>query len=345
MKTRTVFIYIGILLLVGGYFAYFEVFQEQQKIAREKAASHLFHLSSSEVTGLSLASKENGTIVLHKENDWLIVEPVRTRADNFVVTGILATLQNMKAERRLELAKSSTADYGLDAPLLQVAFETADSQHRLKIGAKTPVGNQFYALADDPTSVVLISAAAERVLNRTLFDLRQKEMFTFKAEQIDRLEVEQSGKKIAIGRRDKDNWTALLPAAAKIRLKSTKVEELLHALLGTRASGFLDQGAVDLVGLGLQPPRARVRLFSKKKGQTLLLGNIAREQGVYAKSDQIASVAIVNKDVLAKLPSSLADLQDRTLLSFATEQVRAISLQVGAKSGTLERRKQEWSWQ
>ena len=52
----------------------------------------------------------------------------------------------------------------------------------------------------------------------------------------------------------------------------------------------------------------------------------------------------MDEKLLEQLPVSLSDLEDRTLLSFDLDQIKAVTLKFGDHSGRLERQKDKWEW-
>jgi hypothetical protein len=76
----------------------------------------------------------------------------------------------------------------------------------------------------------------------------------------------------------------------------------------------------------------------------LLLGNTKKDEGAYAKGGELPGVTMVEENLLAELPQTLSDLEDRTLLVFDLEQVRALALVLAGEAARLERNEDTWNW-
>ena len=65
---------------------------------------------------------------------------------------------------------------------------------------------------------------------------------------------------------------------------------------------------------------------------------------MYAQGGELPGVALVDEKLLEQLPAHLSNLEDRTLLTFDLEQVKAIDLKLNDHSGRLERQEEKWKW-
>lgn len=342
MKTRTAFIYLAVLLILAGYFYYFEVVRHKAKTEEEEAALRLFQVDKVRITSLRLDKDGSTPIWLKKNGQWQIVEPINSRADEFAVGSLLTRLESLKMEREVETEAQDLEPYGLDKPRIHLSFLADDTRHHLRIGVKAVVGNHYYASGDQENRVVLLDANQQQGLDKSLFDLRSKEFFTMKSDEIDRVEIERAEGKLALTKLENKGWQAL--AAPELRIKSAKIEGLLSRLTWLRAKRFLENGGSNYTQLGLDPARIRISLSEKEKTETLLLGKTKKGEGVYAKGGGLPGVAMVDEKLLEELPDSLSDLEDRALLSFALDQVKAVNLEVEGETGRLERHGEKWKW-
>ncbi len=342
MRTRTALIYLTVFLVLAGYFYYFEVVGRRARTEQQEAARHLFQVDKAQITALQLDKGEGKPIHLIKNGHWQIVEPIRSRGDEFTVESLLTTLESLKMEREVEAAAQDLQPYGLDQPMLHLSFLAAGSRHQLRIGAKAVVVNQYYASGDQENRVVLISGAKQQILNRGLFDLRSKEFFTVNSDEVDRIEIQRGKNKLLLTRVGGESWRA--PAAVEVKIKTPKVERFLGLLFRLRAKRFLDNEEGNLARLGLDPAKIRIQITAKEKTETLLLGNMRKNQGTYAKGGELPGPAMVDEKLLAELPRTLSDLEDRTLLVFDLGQVQALTLVLADEAARLERNEDTWNW-
>jgi hypothetical protein len=342
MKTRTALIYLAVFLVLAGYFYYFEVVRREARLKEEEAARKLFEVEKDQVTALKLAKTDAELISLKKSDGWRIVDPLNTRADELAVGGLLTALETIKVEREVKDDAEDLKPYGLDEPKLRLSFLEAGTWHHLRVGTKAVVGDNFYASGDQENRVVLISSSGQRLLDKSLFDLRSKDLFSLKSEEVDAIEIKRSDNSLALARVEENRWQAA--DFPNLKIKTSKVESLVNRLVWLRAIRFLHQEQTDVARLGLDPAHIRISLSAKEKTVTLLLGNTEKSEGVYAKSEELPGVAMVDENLLKELPGNLPDLEDRTFLAFKLDQIRALTLEVDGETGRLERDGEKWKW-
>ncbi|MGD8692867.1 MAG: DUF4340 domain-containing protein [Syntrophobacterales bacterium] len=342
MRTRTALIYLTLFLVLAGYFYYFEVVGRRTRTEQEEAARHLFQVDKAQITFLQLSRGETKPIYLTRNGHWQIVEPIHTRGDELAVQSLLTTLESLKMEREVEAAAQDLQPFGLDQPTLKISFLAAGSQRELRIGAKAVVGNQYYASTDPENRVVLIAGEKRQSLDKSLSDLRSKEFFTANSDEIERIELDRGKNVFVLTRAENKLWRA--PAAVEVKIKTSKVERFLDRLLRLRAKQFLDNEEDNFSLLGLDPAKIRLEIASQEKTETLLLGNTKEDESVYAKGGELPGVAMVQKSLLDELPQTLSDLEDRTLLEFDLDHVRALALVLAGEAARLERNEETWNW-
>ena len=245
-------------------------------------------------------------------------------------------------EREVEAAAQDLQPYGLDQPMLHLSFLADGSRHQLRIGAKAVVGNQYYASSDQKNRVVLIAGAQQQSFDKSLSDLRSKEFFTVNSAEVERIELDHGKNELVLTRAENKLWRA--PAAVEVKIKTSKVERFLSLLFRLRAKQFLDNEEGNLALLGLDPAKIRLNISTQEKTETLLIGNTKKGEGAYAKGGELPGVAMVEKNLLAELPQTLSDLEDRTLLVFDLDQVQALALVLAGEAARLERNEDTWNW-
>ena len=333
--------YLGVVALLAGYLYYFEGVREKARVSEEERRRLLFQVEPSKISALRLSPSGGKPMALVRDGEWRLTEPIQSPADAFVVRGLLAALAVLKSERPVEDASQDLGPYGLDRPGLSLAFEMGGRWHNLRIGAKTPVGDHFYASGDQENRLVLIAASQESALNKSLGDLRGKEPFNLRTDEIDRIEISRREGTLVLVRSEGKGWQAARKPALKI--KTAKVESLLKQLTSLRALRFAGEAEAARAGPGLNPPRLRATLFAKERRQTLLVGAPGSGRNLYAASDRVPGILVVDEDVLKRMPAGLGDLEDRTLLSLETDQVGELELRLGERLARLERHGDRWA--
>lgn len=333
--------YLSILALLAGYLYYFEGIREKARRSEAERARLLFQVEPSKINALRLSPAGGKPMALARNGQWRLTEPIQSPADAFVLRGLLAALVGLEMERLVEDAAQDLRPYGLDRPILRLAFEAEGRWHNLTLGAKTPVGDHCYASGDEEDRVVLIAGSQESALNKSFSDLRGKEPFSVKTDEIDRIEISRREHTLVLARREGKGWQPVGDPTLKI--KAAKVESLLNQLTSLRALRFAEEAESARARFGLNPPRLRLTLVAKERRETLLLGAPGSNRSIYARSDQLPGILVVDEDALKKVPAGFGDLEDRTLLSFETNQVGELRLKLGEKVVKLERHGDTWA--
>lgn len=170
--------------------------------------------------------------------DWRITAPVDARADFSVIEGILGRLNStpMKTIAVENADPNALKDYGLDKPAVTVRVGAGSSQAGLAIGKAAADGTVYARDLARPLVFTVETALADE-LKRPTDDLRIKDLFDARSFNTTRIEIARGGQTMTF-EKDKDAWKQVTPAAKAA--DAAKVDALLNALSGTRATGFAD---------------------------------------------------------------------------------------------------------
>jgi hypothetical protein len=326
MKWRSSLIYLVIFLLVSGYYYYFEVIQKKQKDLAASEARRVFAFSADSVGLLSVKPKEKAAVELKRDGEWEIVQPIRADADKLAVGDFINTLSKLEVEREVAAAPDDLKSFGLAEPSLTISFLAGEQKLELVVGDKNPIGDGYYAKTADRTRVFLIAQGNYTVLNKGLDELRRRQLFSFQLEDVAAVHLAwRDGRSIAveIDSNDKE-WKA--PTAPEIKIKKSKVDNVIEQIHWMRAKGFLEEGPGNPALHGLESPLVAVtmRLKSGETATLKLAGKKKDEKQVAAISSQLPAVVEVSATILDDLPKDLLVLQDRSLLGFKSEEVKQV---------------------
>jgi hypothetical protein len=184
---------------------------------------------------------EDRTIAVSKQGaDWHLTSPVNARADFSAVEGVIGKLNStqMKAITAPDVSDpKALKEYGLDKPVATVKIGSGSSQAGLAIGKSAGEGVVYARDLSRPMVFTVESALADD-LKKPADDFRIKDLFDSRSFNTTRLEIVRNGQTVA-WEKDKDAWKQTLPAAKAV--DGAKVDALLTALSGARATGFADK--------------------------------------------------------------------------------------------------------
>ena len=155
MKFRTTVI----LLIFAAAIALFIYFYEQKRpgtFAGESISKMLFKIRGEDVVKLEVAGEKSSFAFERQDKDkdkWMIVEPVRARANDAAAAEMVSKLEFLEKKRTFkgdDYEKLSSEDTGLDPGLIKVTvYDAAGNSETLRIGDVAPTGDRRYASKED----------------------------------------------------------------------------------------------------------------------------------------------------------------------------------------------------
>ena len=171
--------------------------------------------------------------------DWRLTAPVDARADFNAIESLLGRLNStpMKAITSNTPDAKALKEYGLETPVVTARVGAGSAQASLALG-KAAADGTVYARDLSRPMVFTVETALADELKKPADDLRIKDLFDARAFNTTRLEIVRGGQTLTF-EKDKDAWKQITPAPKAA--DTAKVEAVLAALTGTRATGFADK--------------------------------------------------------------------------------------------------------
>ncbi len=283
------------------------------------------------------------------KDEWRLTAPLRTEADSNAITTLLDRLSTLQARefaverpKRAELAR-----YQLDKPSLRIELwiEGRKKPLTLSVGKRhETTTNRYYARTTRFPAIVLIDEFDLKDLRKTAADLRSKRVLVFKKDEVERLTLRYDGTEIELTKRkegDETRWQMQKPF--KVAADVWRVEDILWALDGAQAEGFIDNPS-DLAAYGLDRPQLELRLWEKgrKEPKTLWL-SVKGNQG-YLRTSEGDTVYKVRATLLKDLKKAPNELRDLQVVKFKRDDAEEIALEWDKKRVRLVKRAEQ-NWQ
>ncbi|WP_404786844.1 DUF4340 domain-containing protein [Altericista sp. CCNU0014] len=181
IKSSTIALLAIALLLAGGIYVWDRSRSEQsQTTDAQKAGKSLFALKETDITQLTIQSK-NQTLKLEKTGKaWKLTAPKAGPADEGTVTFLLNLLATGTSERTLQAEPAQLEEFGLDRPAATVSLQLQNqTTHRLVLGKQTFNQSAVYAQVDPGVAakkadVVLIPTGFLDAIDRPLAEWQAK---------------------------------------------------------------------------------------------------------------------------------------------------------------------------
>lgn len=202
------------------------------------------------------------TLEFAKENnEWRMTAPLAARADFTSVDGLVSRLHTLQMKALVAPQAANLTEYGLDKPSITIRLGSGSSLATLLIGKESGEGVQFAKDQSRPAVFSIEKSVAEDA-SKEPGEYRQKDLFDARSFNATRIEVTRGSDTLAFEKvkaKNKDGqeeelWRQVAPAAKDA--DRTKVDNLISAVTGARATGFADSTAKT----GLDKPELTVAL-------------------------------------------------------------------------------------
>jgi hypothetical protein len=217
--------------------------------------------------------RDDRLVNLVKANgEWRITSPVEARADFSAVEGLLSRLGSAQMTAVASEDPAQFATYGLTRPVAEVTLTTGSSKAQLAFGT-TSGDNAVHVRDMSRPMVATVGNDLLDEISKPVSDLRRKDIFEFRAFNLDTLEITRDGSTTTYerlkgkGEGGADLWQV---AGASAPLDGTKIEPALSRLAGLRAQSFADPRTPT----GLDAPAVTITAVfdDRKKTETVTIG-------------------------------------------------------------------------
>ena len=312
MSYRAIIFYLVAAILLGGIYLY-EIRQDKKKAEVQEAAKSLLKMPSDSLERIVI-KRETGTITLQKkvaphDKNWEITAPIYSTTDNAAVLSLINKLADLKYTRIIAENSGDLAQFGLVHPVLIITYKTATASGKLTFGSESPIEYSFYATKDGLEKVYLISVSDKKILDKDLFELRDKRLFTLEPEKVKRFIIEREATKWVILSK-KGRW--VFEDDDDFRIDQKKVNSLVTSISLAHALSFEKQAAIDLDTFGLKSPKARITISDGEKREQIVLGSISKENDtrLYAMMEGRPQPVLVGRWLLDSLPQNREAIKD-----------------------------------
>lgn len=351
---------ITLLLLFLNVVLFFFIFKFERNWRTERASlearRRVLGPEATDIRTLTITHDKDSLSLEKRAEGWFITQPLDWPANPNAVSRMLNELQFLEHDASFKVAdlgknKQTLADYGLDQPVLTVAFTSGDPAGKtptlLRIGHATKVDNRLYILSPDGERVHVVGRGLSESLTLSIEQLRAESLFDIPVFEVRSFSLQTAAPanlRIRL-RRDNNRWSFETPIIA--RASKTNTELTINALNSLRLRTFVDK--YPLENTPAAAPTLRLSLEGNSRTETLLVGErVGPESSVggragadyYAMLDRrptLFTVTIPNA-LMATLRNAQETLRETRLLDFDLRTVTGVTLSEPNKAEiTLQR--------
>ena len=312
LRYRSTILYLVVALLLVGLYLY-DIHQDKEKEQVEKTAKVLLGIKTDQIDAIILAGGKEA-IELRKAKDtdkgnWKITAPIRATADSLAIEGLKNRLADLKYTRVIAEKTDDPARFGLDDPSFLITYNAGKVSGQLAFGSLTPLEDGYYVRKNKDKRIYLVDKFDKEQLFTSLFELRDKRLFTLQPEKVNRLLIDRETGKWNLVKKE-GQWK--YKDDEDFRVDPKKIDALVRKFAKAKATSFEKEAVTDLKSFGLSSPAVVVSLSDGKKSQSILLGNPVKQKQtrIYAKIKGQPQLVTVNKWLLGDLPQNREEIKE-----------------------------------
>jgi len=324
MRFRTTLI-LALVLALGILGVVYMDKQEKNQEEADRESEKILAYSGEQVLGIHLLPA--GIRAERDSSGWQLLAPVHTAGDKISLDAIASLFSWAKKERIVSDDANDHASFGLLPPRAILILTSASGLDTLFIGDDSQVGSFVYARKGNSPEVFLTTTSLWSNINKSLFDLRDKNILGFEQGRTDRLEIKNENGLFTMSK-EGDSW--LLHSPKALRADARKVADLLNALQYQKALRFVEEEPHDLSAYGFGRPAIEIRVGSPASVglRTLSIGSFDAGS-YYARDAARLPVFTVDSSFVHRFNVALNDLRDKGMLQFNSEMVSAVEISAG----------------
>lgn len=339
LKFKTTIILFAVFLVLLTFVLLFEYKGKGEKDEEEK----LLALSSDDVQKITF-KREDETITFQKdeEGEWLITEPIEAKADKYEVDRLADDFSDLRIERVVEEVPEEIEKYGIPQKEISLWFKDKDKPIKILIGMENPLGNTFFAKREDETKVVLISSSLKSLMEKSLFDFREKNIFKFETDDVKsvKLRAKKTGWQAS---RKGEEWFFKNPFNALA--ETSKIDDILSSLSGLKAKEFVSEEKKkdDVKKYGLDHPEYEITLGMPLENQEVTFSLHKEEDKLYATTSLSTKIVETEDTLLSDLEKEAGELREKKVANFYSWEANRLHLKKGEIDWELVKDK-EGNW-
>ena len=224
-RFRNTLIALVVLLILGGY-AFVNYY-----FSKPLPVQTALNIKPDDIAKIQLKYPNRELVLERKPGEqWVITKPFGAIADQTTATNLARAISECQITKTVEDKADSLAPFGLDKP--QVTVTVTDTKGKtlpgLEVGKITPVGFSSYLKYTNQPQIMLTSSAFSSGMNKTPDQMRDRELMSFRVDDVQKLLItHDDGSQIEIDR-DGDKWKILKPA--DYQADPTQVRQILTTL-------------------------------------------------------------------------------------------------------------------
>jgi hypothetical protein len=340
MKFKTTFILLVVFLGLLAFIFLFDV----KDVGKEEPGDKLVDLSSDDVAEIVFKTEaETMTFTKEGEDSWFITEPIEAKADKYEVDRIANDFSSLEIDRVVEEEPVDLEKYGIPQKEISLKFKDREEPVKVLVGLENPLDQKFFAKREDENRVVLISSTHKSLLEKKVFDFREKSIFKFETDDVKGIKL-RSGDIQWEAEHSEEEWFLKKPVESLA--EKSDITSLLSSLSDLKAKEFVseEKSDEDFKKFKLDAPEHTITLQMPLENQEVIFFIQKTEDKVYATTSLSPKIIEVEDAILSKLEKDPHEMRDKGVADFYAWEVNKVSLEGGDLSLTVVEKEEEDKW-
>jgi len=269
----------------------------------------LFEFEEKDVSRIQLRTGEEDIVVARSEQDaslWTLKKPVEANADSATLNSLLFDLTGARITEFVTTSIKNPELFGLDKPRKVLTVSRGNEKPwTLELGNRSSDGKHFFARRTGDSTVFMIATDTTEKLFRSLHDLKNKQLLSFRKEEIETIRIEYPNQTFELRRQNK-NWNLTQPETIQ-NVKEFIGNDILWSLNNLEYQSVVSPPLAPKES-GLDQPSVAVTLTEKKGQKTsrVVVGRKVKNKAeYYARVDGSSDLYIIKSRFLDSLPKGL----------------------------------------
>lgn len=269
----------------------------------------LLEFEEKDVSKIQLRTQGEEILVSRDKQDtskWILKKPIESDADSATLNSLLFDLKGARVAEFVKTSIKNPELFGLDKPSRVLTIDRDNEESwTLELGNKSSDEKHFFARRTGDSTVFMIATDTTDKLFRSLHDLKNKSLLSFKKDEVEKILIEYPTQGFELQRQNKD-WKLIQPEMIK-NVKEFIGNDILWSLNNLEYESIVSPPLDDKAS-GLDQPTVSVTLW-KGKGQKagkVIVGNKDEDRAeYYAKVEGVPAVYTIKSRFLESLPKDL----------------------------------------
>lgn len=328
MKIKTTLILLAIFIALLVFVIFFQSKIEKERGKEEK----LVELSSDDVQKITF-KKEDEPISFQKDEkgEWLITEPLEAKADKYEVNRLAEDFSDLRIERVVEEEPSDLSQYEIPQKEISLTYKDKDQPVKILIGMENPLDSTFFAKREDEQRVVLIPSHLKSLLEKKVFDFRQKDIFTLETDDVKNIKLQAKETRWEASKKEEEWW---FKKPVNALAENSKIENVINSLSRLKAKEFVseEKKKEEIKKYGLDKAEYEITLAMPLENKEVTFSLHKKDDKVYATTTLSSKIINVEDSVLSDLEKKVEELREKEVANFYSWEASKVHL----KKGKLE---------